>query len=355
MLRFEVFQHSESLAQQRELFRDCFPETEGSAMQGSAHYHWKFHQFPDARPSSEYAAWDQDQLVGYYAAIPYRYRVFGEPARSAMVCDVMTHSSARGKGIFTKLGAFSVKALSDEGWDFSIGYPIRPEVVPGHLKVGWKVAFELPMYLKPLRTNRLLASKNLQLLAPLANLGCWIFNLLTRGQVASGYVARTLSIQDLVSHPGLSPFVENWQSSLPISLDKSAAFLQWRLGAPESRYQATIVEREQRIVALAITRTCELKGIPALAVLDFMVTPGEDASLGALHRELERFAGQESREAVCGIWSRTWAARYRLSRHGFLRTPFVFRVILRPLARAFGDEFFRESNWHLMWLDSDDL
>ena len=345
MLRFDLFDSTQSLEAQRELFRDCFPETAGQAIQDSRHYRWKFHQFPDPKPSSEYAAWEEQQLVGYYAALPYAYTVFGKPARSAM----------RGKGIFTKLGAFSIQELSNEGWDFSIGYPIRPEVIPGHIKVGWQVAFPLPMYLKPLRSNRILASKNLQMFAPLANLGCWAFNFLTRGWKANGYEAFSQPSPQFLQHPGLSDFIQRWQNHLPIALHKTPAFLAWRLGAPETRYHATLVERNGQVVAMAVTRVCDLKGIPALAVLDFMCLPGEEACLGNLHRELERLAGRESCEVICGIWSKTWAAKYRLMRHGFLRTPFVFRVILRSLATSYGQDFFNERNWHLMWLDSDDL
>lgn len=324
-------------------------------MRGLAHYHWKFHQFPDARPSSEFAAWEEHKLVGYYAAIPYPYQVFGKPARAAMVCDVMTHSSMRGKGVFTKLGAYSVDSLTREGLDFSTGYPIRPEVIPGHLKVGWKVAFKLPMYLKPLRSNRILASKGLGFLAPFVNLGCRIFSRLTRGRRGARYQHRTVSITELLKHPDYPDFLARWQSQIPISLSKSPAFMAWRLGAPETSYQAALVEKGQQLVALAITRSCELKEIPALAILDMMMRAGHPGALGPLHRELERIAQQQSREAICGIWSKTWASRYKLLRHGYLPTPFVFQVILRPLASSYGQEFLDERNWHLMWLDSDDL
>ena len=34
------------------------------------------------------------------------------------------------------------------GMDLCVGFPIRPEVFPGHIKVGWKVAFDLPVYFK---------------------------------------------------------------------------------------------------------------------------------------------------------------------------------------------------------------
>jgi hypothetical protein len=36
------------------------------------------------------------------------------------------------------------------------GYPIRPEVIPGHLKVGWSIVAKLPVYVKVVRTDALL-------------------------------------------------------------------------------------------------------------------------------------------------------------------------------------------------------
>ena len=102
---------------------------------------------------------EDGRILGYYAAIPYPYQIGGRRLLVGMVCDVMTHSDARGRGVFTELGRFALSSLEATDLAFVTGYPIRPEVMGGHLRAGWQVAFALPMYLMPLRADSMLASK----------------------------------------------------------------------------------------------------------------------------------------------------------------------------------------------------
>ena len=90
------FDPEKELEQQRELFIDCFPENIGTPVVGREHYGWKFRTFPDVPPSYEYAAWSDNEMVGYYAAIPYLYQIGEHTVSVGMVCDVMTKSSCRG-------------------------------------------------------------------------------------------------------------------------------------------------------------------------------------------------------------------------------------------------------------------
>ena len=74
-LSFAHFDHAENLAQQRDLFKDCFPETNGEVIQEEVHYRWKFHSYPNVVPSYEYACYLDSEMAGYYAAIPFRYKI----------------------------------------------------------------------------------------------------------------------------------------------------------------------------------------------------------------------------------------------------------------------------------------
>src|ERR1035437_5002279 len=174
-LTFAHFDFAENLPQQRALFKDCFPETNGEAIQGREHYMWKFHSFPYEIHSWEYDAYIGKEMVAYYAAIPFNYKIGKIITHVGMVCDVMTSSKHRGKGIFTKLGRYSTDELSSHV-PFTMGYPIRKGVVPGHLKVGWKIAFKMPLYIKFLQLNSLLKSKKIGFIAPFANIILSLYN-----------------------------------------------------------------------------------------------------------------------------------------------------------------------------------
>lgn len=361
-LDFSQFDAAVSLPEQRELFRDCFPEAAGTSVESESHYRWKFHSLKASPSSYEYGVrgGESRQLLGYYAALPYRYSVRGEEFACGMVCDVMTHSAARGQGIFTKLGRYSTESLQSSGLDFTSGYPIRPEVIPGHLKVGWQVVQDLPMYLKVLRSNAILRSSAARLLAPLVNLGLSAFSFVTRGR-SSRDPQESVTVEApeafLCREDGAyERFFAKWASSRSVHLIKDRQFLAWRLGAPETKYQVIAAKRGSEISALSIVRCTELKGIPCLAVLDLMLPVGNEAAAGPVFREMERVAKAARCEAIAVMLNRNSARRASLARHGFIRTPFVFKLIVKLLSeRAKQAGLLEPSAFDVMWIDSDDL
>ena len=155
---------AENFDEYHHLFQDCFPETAGTPLQSPAHYQWKYGAGGKQLPAFEFAAYEDDQILGYYAALPLAYRLGDFHGNAALVCDVMTHSKARGKGVFTAQGRYATDYMGKNGIAFCTGYPIRSYVFPGHIKVGWGIAFPLPVYVKVLDLKPVLATKHLGLL-----------------------------------------------------------------------------------------------------------------------------------------------------------------------------------------------
>jgi len=292
-MEFAEFNQDEGLAKQRELFDDAFPENQGSPIASAEHYRWKFHGAPSRPTSFEYQASEDGEMLGYYAAIPYPYQLGERKLLAGMACDVMTHSKARGRGVFTELGRFSVAEMRGTELSFLTGYPIRPEVMGGHLRVGWRVAFELPMYLKPLRGNAILSSRGMSWLAPGANIAIAAYQATRRSRTSPGLVAQAGEPRDLLGTPEFATFLDGWSKEVRNRLLKSADFYAWRLGAPGTRYRAFLVTRDEQVVAAAIGRVATLQGIPSLALLDLMVLPGERRALATLYREIDREARRD--------------------------------------------------------------
>jgi GNAT superfamily N-acetyltransferase len=355
-MRFEEFKRATGISQRHELFDDAFPENRGAPVASVDHYLWKFDHAPFVPPSYEYAATEDGRMLGYYGAIPYPYRVGDDEMLVGMVCDVMTHSHARGRGIFTELGRFAVSELQAADVQFLTGYPVRPEVMGGHLRVGWQVAFELPMYLKPLKANAILKAKRLSWLTPVGNFGIAMHLAVRRSHGASGYRCATGSPRELLQSTQFQEFVKSWSASMPNHLIKSLEFYDWRLGAPDTHYEALLVYRDNTVVAAAVGREARLHGIPSFALIDLMVLESEESALSTLYREVDREARRRGAEAIVMMMSRHQARKHRLSRYGFLRSPFTFKLIVHSLNEAIPIErISAEENWHLMWIDSDDL
>lgn len=352
-LSFAHFDYTKNLAQQRALFKDCFPETNGEAIQGEAHYMWKFHSFPNQISSWEYASYLDSEMVAYYAAISYKYKIGKIITNVGMVCDVMTSSKHRGKGIFTKMGRYSTDELSAYV-PITMGYPIREGVVPGHLKVGWKIAFKMPLYIKFLKLNSLLKSKKLGFIAPFANIILSLYNRIWSKRVNKKYICSTYSNIEMIE--GYESFASEWSDSVENSLIKDISFVRWRYSAPERNYKFLSIRKEEKMIGFLAFRSIIKENVPSYGILDYMVLPGFDDCHGMINKVLADCARKDKVEAIMTMMSKTSAFNYQLIRNGYLKSPFVFDLIIKNLRSEFKDEdLMREEKWHLMWVDSDDL
>jgi len=353
-LNCRIFDHKTQLAQQRQLFIDCFPENIGTKTVEAIHYYWKFQNFPGNLKSYEYTAYIENEMVGYYAAIPYIYKIGDKTTPVAMVCDVMTSSKHRGKGIFTKLGRFSTQKLKEEGMPFSIGYPIREEVIPGHLKVGWKIAFDLPLYVKFIKLNSLLKSKRLSILSFIANPIMLLYNRIRKEKIDISYSWEI--VKDIDSIGDYDGLVDKWMKTAQNTLVKNSPFAKWRYNAPGRKYHFLTIRKDGYLVAFVSYRNIIKKNVPSLGLLDFIVLPEYRNCIGLINYVLIQQAKEEKIEAVICMMSRCSAKQYHLLKNGFLKSPYKFRLIIKNLTHKFSDEqLMNEQNWHLMWVDSDDL
>ena len=354
MLRFLNFNNQKGLKEQRSLFSSCFPEHKDSTLSSNEYYFWKFHSFPTKNKSHEYAVYDGNSIIGYYAALPYRYSINGVHAISGMVCDIMIHPLMRNKGIFTKLGEFATMELKKEGIAFTTGFPIRKEVIPGHLKIGWQINFQLPLYICPLKANDILKSKKIAFFSPLVNCVLKALHIGLSWRNKTKLEIKSISSSEIDTFVEYESFLNKWTLNQKCYLIKTRDFLKWRLGA--FQYNLTYLKKDSSIVALAISRMVELNGVNSLALLDLMVLPEHIDCLPQLMVELRRQAKTCNVEVIVGMFSRFWARKYKLWRSGFVRSPFSFTFITKRLDNTISDqEFSREDQWHLMWIDSDDL
>lgn len=362
-LKFEPFDFRKDLAAQRSLFTECFPEVKDTPLVTKAHYHWKFRTFPSSGTYSnsyEYVARIQDDIIGYYAAIPYEYQINGKTYGVAMVCDVMTGVKARGKGVFTKMGLYSTEQFKKEGLAFSTGYPIRPAVIPGHIKAGWNIPFQIPMYGKFLRFDTFLGQRNKVFLAPFANALVNICDFFIQHLVKKkeDVEVETYKSKELENINGLNEFLVQWASENVISLHKSIAFLKWRLSAPDKAYTIFIVKDRKLniVVGYSIVRSVLKEGVPCLGILDFCFLKGYYHLSKILTQKIICHAKVNKIELVLTMMMREKAKRYKLLSSGFIKTPYPFSFIIKQYDASIEPSILlTESNWSLMWIDSDDL
>ena len=353
-LKFNKFDYNKYLDDYFVLFNDAFPEVADNSKVG---YFWQMQGFPgENHHSFEYSAKLNNTLVGYYAAIPYKYVISGRIKTIGMVCGVMTCSKHRGKGIFTRLGSYSLQNLKDNV-SFTTGYPIRKEVIPGHLKVGWKIAFELPLYIKFLKVDSLFLkkAKPLYFLAPIVNMGFQLFYLIL--DIKQKHKAHNTFIYcDIETIAGLDKFEKSWLNDIPISLVKDSEFLKWRYSRPGASYKFIIVKVEDEICGFCSYRKIIKEGVPSFGILDLRALHNNRKVIRSIIQKLEIEAKKDKVEAIMFMMSRVYSKKLGLINCGFLKSPYRFKLIINNLKNEFSNEFLHDqNNWHLMWVDSDDL
>lgn len=356
-LDLKIFDRKSDFIEQRKLFSLSFPENSGTSVCSDAHYKWKFDQFPGQVSSYQYVAYENSNLLGYYAALPYTYKIGNRYYICGMVCDVMTHTAARGKGVFTKIGWFATEDLKKRGLGFTSGYPIRPEVIPGHLKVGWKKVLKMPMYIKVLGTKTLLPKKIHKLsflLNPVIQAISKIPYLFARKYIVE--ISDTNIFK--TNEQEINQFLLLWQSEQKNALNKTCSFLQWRTSAPTSQYYVFQAKctRENKIVGMAIARPMNLKGVEVLAIIDIMILDTHYSSSISIINCISELAQSIKKDAIVCMATKIWAKKYFFFRNLLMPTPVIFTLILKKLNEEISDsDLFNEENWHLFWIDSDDL
>jgi len=253
--------------------------------------------------------------VGFYAGLPYEYSVNGVPMVAAMVCDVMTSPDARGRGVFTKLGIYSTEAMKEIGFDLATGYPIRPEVIPGHVKAGWMIAFSLPLFGQFITTKSLLKSKKLGFLVPFADtvvkLHRLCLSMFSRADPAPSIEYFKLPKEAPRSLPSLAQFYKMWQQEIPISLRKTEQFLTWRLSAPGSQYHVITLRAEDLVVGVLIARDEMRNNVPCTCIVDLAILKSYESCAGALLSENYRQAKERGADLILIMCCRHLAKRLK--------------------------------------------
>jgi hypothetical protein len=356
-LSLEIFDDKIYLGKQRVLFRECFPENNGTSVESMDHYLWKFHSFPSSPNSYEYIAKMDNDLIGYYAALPYEYIINGKSYIVGMVCDVMTGIKARGKGVFTKLGIYSTELMKIEGLAFTTGYPIRPEVIPGHIKAGWDIVFDLPLYISFLKVNGILKKKSVKCMSLFPNTLLYFLNkFVFHNPIKPPYKYKTFSSENIDGITELNDFLIKWMDGKPIVLNKTINFLKWRLSAPNKKYEIITLLENDILVGVAITASVIKEEIPSLAILDFMVLNNSKKYSKLLNSAIFNVAKKHEVEVILKMTSKFEAKQLAFGKSGYIKSPYKFTLIIKHLSDSINKDFlYNEENWHLSWIDSDDL
>jgi GNAT superfamily N-acetyltransferase len=328
----------------------------------TAYWAWEFVDNPDGA-ARLWLADDGGTIVGHYAIIPRMVRVGDERLRGSIVVDVMSHPDYRKQGMFTSLGSAALADAGQVGIDFSYGFPIRHEVMPGHLKIGWHHLFDIPVLVRPLRFGPLTRRYvDLPIVSTVAAGAAWagyhaglrpVLRLLHRAPSGGDPVhIREVTRCD-------ERFDALWDASghqFQVVGERTRHYLNWRYrDHPYHAYQLFAAERGGRLMGYLVGRTGDLLGLRCGIVVDVLAHPDCRPCVDALiEHALGVFAARDDLQVVGTMLARSSPYFNAFQRHGFVPTPHVFWFILRANRAGLPAVLLSpRARWHLTWGDTD--
>ena len=128
--RTELLTHEQSI---RDLFHDSFDRELPLDL-----WRWYYSDNP-AGPACVSLYFEEDRLIGHYAAIPVTLSESNNAVRGYLSMTTMVHPLGRGRGLFRELASHVNQMLADDGASLICGFPNKNSA-PGFAKyLGWKL------------------------------------------------------------------------------------------------------------------------------------------------------------------------------------------------------------------------
>lgn len=251
-----------------------------------------------------------------------------------LVADVYTTPRYQNQGMFTKIGNSVKGPISELMFDFSIGFPVRKNVIPGHLKAGWVNAFSMPVFGSISVTK---AARSY---------------LTANNQRANIEHRKFIELSDDVLF-FLSESSSTKMEEIRISKRYTRDYLGWRLSRPDTDYFETILRDDDGICAWILSRRANIKGIPIWVILDIQVKSPKPKGYKFLLRYLGRVAVRNNCWVIAGCWNPTYSKYLGIS----LKSGFVSIGKQDVIYRAYREDivFPNEAHSRFSWIDSDTL
>lgn len=329
-------------------FGECF-ERNGTGRQLDA-LRWQYLENPTRELFVDLAI-SQGRIAAIYAVQPAFVRVRDAPVLAAQSVDTLVDADFRGRGLFTQMAEAVYGRVAEHHGAFVYGFP-NAKSAPGFFnKLGWLSLDPVPFLVRPLRTA-FIASK--------LPFGRWLRRLPDfRVPIGGSRLQSTQVLRPMTEFGAdLDELWKRFASDVGVAVDRSAAYLRWRLTKPGVRYESLGLFEGDQLIGFCAYTTVDKHGGRIGYVIELLHDPGHSEVGGALLAEcLQRMAsdGADAVLAWCFPHSPNADA---YSATGFLPLPERLRPIelhvgVRPLAESLTDVLSDRRNWYISYCDSD--
>ncbi|MBU2578432.1 GNAT family N-acetyltransferase [Patescibacteria group bacterium] len=327
------------------------------------YWRWEFIKNPDGN-AIIWVAEDNGKIVGHYAVIPRLLNINDESHNGSIVVDVMTDPDYRFQGMFTKLGKISLNDAGDKDIEFSYGFPVRKDVMPGHLKIGWKHTFDIPIYVYPINFMSITGYyiKNDIVNKFVSRLSKFGFNFVAKpiSKLLSSAIAEKINVFLIKEIDYFTlDFDDLWQESKSyynIACLRTSKHLNWRyINHPYYKYNTLGAYFKNKLVGYIVFKQGNIFGFNMGLIVDLFVHPDyKDCCDILIQNVINIFKQNYDIDLIACMSTKYSVLTNYLKRNGFFKSSKVFWFIIHPnQSKSLSDTLINEKNWHLTWGDTD--
>ena len=328
-------------------FATCF-ERNGTPRRVDA-LRWQYFDNPTGELFVDLAIADA-RIGAIYAVQPAMVRIEGKVRIAAQSVDTLVDADFRGRGLFTKMASTVYQRVQAGGGAFVYGFP-NANSAPGFFgKLGWKSLDPVPFLVRPLRTA-LVASK--------LPLGAWA-NRLPDIQlpILTPKLRPHQELRPVTELEGVEALWKGFAKGVAVAVERSSAYLRWRLAKPGEPYRCIGVYESGRLVAFCAFLTLDKHGGRVGYIVELLHELGRQDTGAALLGECLRRMASDGAEAVLAWSFRHSPNAKAYARAGFLPLPEKLRPIelhfgVRPLDESLTGTLGDRRNWYISYCDSD--
>jgi hypothetical protein len=271
LTEIKLVKHLDETLELIELFRLCF-----NSKMSQEYWYWKYvaNPFVDSNPEVIVAV-EGGQIIGARPFLLTQMWLNNSKVIAAQHCDTMVHPEHRNKGLFNKMGEYSIRFMRERNYAFSYGFP-GPMSRPGFLKQGYRIVAPTEILFKPQNSSKILARKIKNKMVG-NTIGFIIDKVLTSKEPdfpsQAGYSIKVVSCVPPDLH-----VVDTWKEHVTIDLVRSQKLLDWRFGLhPKHTYKYILVNKEQTLKGYAVVSVQEQADGTNQGILIDYLTKDEDS------------------------------------------------------------------------------
>lgn len=304
----------------------------------------------------QFVAEDSDKsLVAHYGGVPFCFQWGKENLLGLLASNLVVAKDFRKQSPFLALQRSFAKAYPQRGYAFAYGAITRKGVLDPHLRMGWKLAGSLNVYVRPIAAAKILEKLTKGFfLSKLLNLPIQlvqrIFNLITTPKSSTFSIRLVDQFDD-----SWSIFLQTWMKEQDICAVRSPEVLNWRYCQfSERRYQILAAYENSLPVGYLILRKMPMREFISMAIVEVLVQHSRPKVFKALTREAILYAEKAEVDLMATALTDHDNLRFLFQKVGFIRTPEKFSIVAHYPKSFLSDPITALfTRWHINWFDHD--